>query len=130
MTVLSLHAYRMQPPVMLVWNGTCRHASGTGHTGGVRRSCQPIRHGRWLPGTRCGGRDFSAVTALQWGQLKGVLQPNVSVHAIADGDSDSGASGSGVNDNQCAICGGRGDLLCCDTCPRAFHLACCGEALL
>jgi hypothetical protein len=43
-------------------------------------------------------------------------------------DEDSDASGSGINDDQCAICNGRGDLLCCDACPRAFHLACCGKA--
>jgi len=44
--------------------------------------------------------------------------------ASADGNSDAG--GSGVNDDECAICDGRGDLLCCEACPRAFHLACVG----
>uniref|UniRef100_A0A7S4JTF4 PHD-type domain-containing protein n=1 Tax=Paramoeba aestuarina TaxID=180227 RepID=A0A7S4JTF4_9EUKA len=24
----------------------------------------------------------------------------------------------------CAKCGERGELLCCDTCPRVFHLSC------
>jgi len=28
------------------------------------------------------------------------------------------------NVNQCAECGYTGDLICCDTCPRAFHEAC------
>lgn len=44
--------------------------------------------------------------------------------ASADGNSDAG--GSGVNDDECAICDARGDLLCCEACPRAFHLACVG----
>ena len=29
-----------------------------------------------------------------------------------------------VHDNVCSFCGDFGDLICCDTCKRAFHLLC------
>ncbi|KAJ8251586.1 hypothetical protein GJAV_G00222930 [Gymnothorax javanicus] len=28
------------------------------------------------------------------------------------------------NDDQCSVCGKKDSLLCCDQCPRAFHLGC------
>ena len=30
------------------------------------------------------------------------------------------------NDDMCAVCGQDGELLLCDGCPRAFHMACVG----
>ena len=30
------------------------------------------------------------------------------------------------NTDACCVCSGVGDLLCCDFCPRAFHLKCIG----
>ena len=32
--------------------------------------------------------------------------------------------GSDPNDDYCACCHNGGDVLCCDTCPKVFHLQC------
>lgn len=29
-----------------------------------------------------------------------------------------------LNDTKCTRCGLPGDMLCCDTCPRVYHLSC------
>jgi len=38
----------------------------------------------------------------------------------------SAASGEDPNEDFCAACGMCGELVCCDTCPRALHMPCCG----
>jgi len=35
----------------------------------------------------------------------------------------------GRNEDSCEMCGQGGNLLCCDGCPRAYHLGCCRPAL-
>lgn len=34
------------------------------------------------------------------------------------------------NDDFCSTCGGTGIFICCDLCPRSFHLLCCSPPLL
>lgn len=40
-------------------------------------------------------------------------------------DSDDASA----NDDYCASCGGTGVFICCDSCPKSFHLLCCDPPL-
>ena len=47
--------------------------------------------------------------------------------ASFDLNEQGGAEGVfDLNEHCCRRCGGAGELICCDSCPASFHLACAG----
>jgi hypothetical protein len=91
-----------------------------------------------------GGRDGvgvrmpKGVSRQRLQQQKRRRQQQQQLQGSCDADDDPRKSGSGAaasesekghNDShsdECAECGQAGELLMCDGCPRAFHLACVG----
>lgn len=47
-----------------------------------------------------------------------------------DVDNDETGDGRRENRDHCNLCKDGGDLLCCDNCPRSFHLKCVGLKII
>lgn len=54
--------------------------------------------------------------------------PLLLVPPSAAPSSDSESANN--NDDFCSTCGGTGIFICCDLCPKSFHLLCCSPPLL
>ena len=54
----------------------------------------------------------------EWGTESHWLRDH-EVEVVGEGDGDH-------NYDICVLCGGGGNLVCCDGCPAAFHMKCCG----
>ncbi|KAI9083628.1 hypothetical protein K1719_034570 [Acacia pycnantha] len=62
------------------------------------------------------GEPFTLCLLQAWSaEYKARKSGNQTVKADDDGDK---------NDDSCGLCGDGGELICCDNCPSAFHLAC------
>lgn len=55
-------------------------------------------------------------------------RPLLLVPASTAPTSDSNTTNN--NDDFCSSCGGTGIFICCDLCPKSFHLLCCSPPLL
>jgi hypothetical protein len=43
---------------------------------------------------------------------------------VGTGSQSQHSSGAFENKDRCSLCRKGGDLLCCDRCPRVYHLKC------
>ncbi|KAI5296050.1 hypothetical protein KEM52_005913 [Ascosphaera acerosa] len=102
---------------------------------GSRRMPQrgPSTQGNGLAGTSTALRfkkkaSGTGYTALAAGSARRVTRGSAPNSARPSAEpmlrDSSEAEGSQINDDYCHICGGSGELLCCDGCVHSFHFTC------
>jgi len=100
----------------------------------------PTREGRTRGGKRADGKLSSSPKRAKPSTTKKREKPNPDIFPVemykgkpvntdvADVETSSEVEEEDGNVDHCILCSRGGDLLCCDTCPRAFHRTCLHDA--